>query len=115
MYGITIPKCHHHSTKDQSGDQDILKQKSVGGKIFTNIFHACPYIQSIYPSISLLATVNPNEEEMKKKQDKQYLYETICMTANTVVNQKVFHFFKDKQYVCCLVSIPCPIITVFIL
>ena len=48
------------------------------------------------------------------KQDKQYLYETICMTANTVVNQKVFHFFKDKQYVC-LVSIPCPIITVFIL
>ena len=22
--------------------------------------------------------------------------ETICMTANTVVNQSVFHFFKEK-------------------
>ena len=42
--------------------------------------------QETFPKVCFVVTEDSLQDKL----------ETICMTANTVVNQSVFHFFKEK-------------------
>ena len=47
-----------------------------------------------FPDFQGLYICNDFSKFVGTDDSQQDIFETICMTANTVVNQSVFHFFK---------------------
>ena len=76
----------------------LSKFNSIPSFLFLN--HLVSFkIQNFHSSIFCdIILCNDFSKFVVTEDSLQDKLETICMTANTVVNQSVFHFFKDIKY-----------------